>query len=687
MKAWVNDPTILQAFKDEFLRLNPQYSDVQFFDCAVGGSAMLSASALRNAEASELPPEAAAAALDNYWYNEVTRTDGPLLDELEEQLASWAAGKDVLGVIWAQGEADTPYVRDLTAEVYMEGQAHVLGRLMELAGADDVFIQALGDRSGWSPSLHGGTDLIQQAQQEFAQRFDWVHLSTAVFDLPLVDTVHLTSDAYRIAAARMANAISTGVGSPTLEFGTMAADGKIYLSFNLADGQALASLTSAAGFRLADGTSMSIGAVTVDATAGVVILVPGTPSDRLSVQYATASFSHLLTGGDLLFAVGPTGTLPVHPFSLNLQKSGVAITRFKDGFRFDSSAAGEAVRGFNSDDHLFGHAGNDTLDGGAGLDRLYGGTGNDVYFVGDATDFVFEYGGEGLDQVYASVSHTLRSNVERLTLTGTEAITGRGNELANTITGNDGANKLYGLAGDDRLSGGLGNDTLDGGTGSDRLYGGAGDDTYIVDDATDRIIEYAGQGTDRVYASVSHFLAANVESLFLTGSSATNGYGNDSANAITGNVSANVLKGGVGEDRLYGGGGDDTINGESGNDWLEGGAGRDRYFGGMGADVFVFRDGDLASALRSSCDQIYDFSAAEGDCIRLTYIDANSIAAGDQAFAFIGTDAFSGSAGQLRYQQIGDNTYLSGDTDGDGIADFTIRVDGLHDLGRGDLLL
>jgi hypothetical protein len=57
---------------------------------------------------------------------------------------------------------------------------------------------------------------------------------------------------------------------------------------------------------------------------------------------------------------------------------------------------------------------------------------------------------------------------------------------------------------------------------------------------------------------------------------------------------------------------------------------------------------------------------------------------GDQAFSFIGTGAFSNTAGQLRYEQISGNTYVEGDTNGDGVADFMIRFDGLHALVSGD---
>ncbi len=330
-----------------------------------------------------------------------------------------------------------------------------------------------------------------------------------------------------------------------------------------------------------------------------------------------------------------------------------------------------------SNDRLYGNAGSDILDGGAGLDRMYGGLGNDTFHVRDKTDYAYENTDEGMDTVHASVSHTLRANIETLRLTGTASLAGKGNELANTIVGNSGANALYGLLGDDRLYGGEGNDRLDGGAGLDRMYGGAGDDTYIVSDATDYAYENVSEGVDRVYASVSHTLRANVECLFLTGTSEISGRGNELANLLSGNDAANTLMGLLGDDRLYGGAGDDS---------LDGGLGRDQLTGGAGADVFVFRDGDLGPTA-STADIIRDFSQTQGDMLRLSAIDADTSTAGNQAFAFVGSAAFSGVAGELRYEQVGGNTYLSGDTNGDGLADFVIRLDGLHTLQSGDFVL
>ena len=193
---------------------------------------------------------------------------------------------------------------------------------------------------------------------------------------------------------------------------------------------------------------------------------------------------------------------------------------------------------------IIGTASANVLDGGAGADTLIGGAGNDTYIVDNTGDVVSELSTitTEIDTVNSSVTYTLGTNVEDLTLVGIGAIGGVGNSLANLITGNDAAN------------------VLDGGLGADTLIGGLGNDTYIVDNAGDVVSELSTLATeiDTVNSSVAYSLGANVENLTLTGLSAINGTGNSLANTLIGNASANVLDGGVGADTLIGGLGNDT---------------------------------------------------------------------------------------------------------------------------------
>ena len=156
-------------------------------------------------------------------------------------------------------------------------------------------------------------------------------------------------------------------------------------------------------------------------------------------------------------------------------------------------AGADSLLGLGGNDTLIGNDGADLLDGGAGIDTMSGGGGDDTYVLDDALDLTVENFGNGVDTVRSSVSHALAPNIEILVLTGTLAIDGTGNELANTLTGNAAAN------------------VLDGGAGADTISGGGGDDTYVIDNPLDVVIENTGEGFDTVRTRVDYTLAANVE--------------------------------------------------------------------------------------------------------------------------------------------------------------------------------
>lgn len=245
---------------------------------------------------------------------------------------------------------------------------------------------------------------------------------------------------------------------------------------------------------------------------------------------------------------------------------------------------------------LVGNDGDNTLSGASGEDEIRGGAGDDVMIVNSVGDVVVEAAGEGNDTVRASVSYTLPSDVESLVLTGTAALTGKGNALDNRLRGNAGNNELAGGGGDDlieaaggndTLRGDAGNDVLDGGAGDDAMAGGAGDDRYVVGSAGDSVREDPGQGIDAIVSSISFQLGDNVEALLLTGGIATNGTGNAASNLIVGSGSSNTLNGAHGNDIVQGLAGADTLSNTSGNDLLDGGGGADRLSGSGANELLI----------------------------------------------------------------------------------------------------
>ena len=112
---------------------------------------------------------------------------------------------------------------------------------------------------------------------------------------------------------------------------------------------------------------------------------------------------------------------------------------------------------------------------------MAGGAGNDLYVVDNAGDLVGEAANGGVDGVQSSVSFVLGANLENLTLTGSSAINGTGNGLANVIVGNTAANRINAGSGNDSIVGGSGNDTLNAGVGVDTVSGGVGSDLLQID--------------------------------------------------------------------------------------------------------------------------------------------------------------------------------------------------------------
>ena len=402
------------------------------------------------------------------------------------------------------------------------------------------------------------------------------------------------------------------------------------------------------------------------------------PNGGLSTTYARAGFS--AGNGVNFFEFTQSGNRDAMLALDTTSNIGVAgIYRF--GVR----------NGTGTDDRTAGTSGDDVISTLGGNDRAQGGAGNDQIDTGSGNDTAS--GDEGNDTL-------------------------RGVDGDDQLAGVGGADSLDGGAGNDTLSGGGGDDTLVGGTGDDLFYGGAGIDRFVVASGSDRIGDLGlGGEADIVIISAGAGLVAQLRgnwtatantvnagtaqvvsngfALDLTAATGPNGWkvvpgdastgsvvtGSGFADTVFGSDLADVLAGGGGhddiaardgDDLLSGGDGNDSLSGGDGKDTLIGGAGQDLLTGGGGADRYRF-DAVTDSAVGATRDVIADFRFSGGDRIDLRLIDADTLTAGDQAFAWIGDAAFSGVAGQLRFAA----GIVQGDVNGDGTADFEIGLTGI----------
>ncbi|MCO5966744.1 calcium-binding protein, partial [Sinorhizobium meliloti] len=338
------------------------------------------------------------------------------------------------------------------------------------------------------------------------------------------------------------------------------------------------------------------------------------------------------------------------------------------GSAFGDTLAGDKVanllNGLAGNDVLHGRAGNDTLIGGAGNDNLVGGAGADRLDGGDGTDLANYYNaaagvvadlyspgankGEAAGDTYFSIERLYGSSFgDNL----------RGDNRANLLNGLAGNDVFFGRGGNDNLIGGEGNDNLVGGAGADRLDGGNGTDlANYYNAAAGVVVDLYSPGTNTGEATGDTY--ASVERL----------YGSAFNDSLRGDNLANLLNGLAGND---------VLNGRGGNDTLIGGDGADRLIGGGGSDTFVFQA--TTQSRPAARDAIDDFARGV-DRIDLRSIDANTNASGDQAFLFIGGNGFHGKSGELNFR----SGIVSGDVNGDSLADFQIKVMNLSALSGSD---
>jgi len=322
-----------------------------------------------------------------------------------------------------------------------------------------------------------------------------------------------------------------------------------------------------------------------------------------------------------------------------------AVKETTMAYYFYGTNASQTIYGTSSHDVIYGYGGHDLLYGFAGNDHLYGGAGDDDLVGGNGINTL--WGGSGYDWFIM----TARSNASSDDL------------IADFEFGYDKIDlSAWGVSDFSQVKAILGADSW----GDARLNAFAGGYAHVV--TVDTVAPYELIGSDFIY----------------NGSGARNLVGTSYADTMFGSRTHDTLNGGYGNDVLLGGMGNDRLLGSYGNDVMNGGYGYDVMTGGAGYDAFAF-DAITDSVPGTYRDRITDFQE-DIDYINLAKIDAHALAAGNQAFTFIGARAFTAAA-QLSYGFVGSDTIISANTDYDAAAEFQIALNGRHTMIAGDFIL
>lgn len=397
-----------------------------------------------------------------------------------------------------------------------------------------------------------------------------------------------------------------------------------------------------------------------------------------------------------------------------------------NGARFATFAAFEVVNVRTWDPV----SGNFDYTGFSGMDRVT---------AGGLSSSIATFGGNDLIEVSAgtaTVNAGTGDDFLRISFPNGSAVTLNGDQGADTLIGGMGVATLNGGDGADNIQannshsqvlGGAGDDVLSLsfvqsqiGSGNALVDGGAGLDVVTVTlfpTSTAVVLDLSGptltlangafftgvEGFRLLSTSGADDITASADARGALYNTIDGGFGNDTLRAagegvtFNGGFGADSLIGGAGDDVLNGGFGadTDTLNGFGGNDVLIGSSGRDILTGGKGADLFTLAQYYETGVTATTRDLIPDFAQAQGDRMDLAAVDAVLVSGSlpNDSFVFIGAAAFGNVAGQLRFEQVNaagtanDITLVSGDLQGDGIADFSIEIRGLVTLVATDFVL
>jgi Ca2+-binding RTX toxin-like protein len=446
------------------------------------------------------------------------------------------------------------------------------------------------------------------------------------------------------------------------------------------------------------------------------------------------------SGVDRILAVGPGDVdIGLNSFSASngIERieaaAGVGTVRLLGGWSGDNLDFSQIalvggsfiIDGYYGNDTITGSSAADTIKGGGNDDRLNGAEGGDTYLVSGneaggwssfaGFDTYNDTGTSGVDRILAVGpgdvdiglnSFSAANGIERIEAgagVGTVRLLGgwNGDSLDfSQIALVGGSFIIDGFYGNDSITGSSAADTIKGGGNDDRLNGAEGGDTYLVSGneaggwssfaGFDTYNDTGSSGVDRILAvgpgdvdiGLNSFSAANgIERIEAAAGVGTvrllGGWNGDTLDfsqiALVGG--SFIIDGFYGNDSITGSSAADTIKGGGNDDRLIGGLGADLLNGGSGCDTFVFYSVAEIGLASGSYDIITDF-ASQLDKINLVNIDANLNVDSDQAFRYVGAAAFSGIAGELRLA----DQILSGDVNGDGLADFRLGLTGVSTL-------
>ncbi|ACL55830.1 M10 family metallopeptidase C-terminal domain-containing protein [Methylobacterium nodulans] len=311
-----------------------------------------------------------------------------------------------------------------------------------------------------------------------------------------------------------------------------------------------------------------------------------------------------------------------------------------------------------------------------------------------------------------------------------------GSAQNDALLGSAGRDFIQGGDGQDWISAGGGGDVIEGGAGRDYLYGDAGADSFLYRAWTDgrdlisdfvpgadkiRLVDLPGApqeasswtwlgerrfdgnpwelravatatGTTMVELDRDGDMTADFEIEFsgqhsFTAADFILGIGTAAVpvNTLTGTDGADVLTGSAQADLIQGGAGGDSIKAGDGDDTILGGAGKDIIATGAGRDRLVYET--ITDSLPQSRDYLTDFTQGQ-DQLDLAAIDAVDGTPANEAFTWLGTGAFDGRAGELRYgTTAAGSTLIQADITGDKVADFAVELAGAIPLKPSDFVL